>query len=639
VPGLLAVQHQGGGKADQLFLRGFDADHGTDVAVFVDGVPINLPSHAHGQGFTDLHWLIPEAVERIDVVKGPYDVRYGDFATAGAVNLYTRGQFEQSSVSLTLGGYPTRGCDDFPKHCKVVAQQRMVAIAAPKLGGWAAKLHPWIAFEAARDDGPFISGQGLSRYNLFAKLTYDLGPHTVMGAFVSAYGSGWRSSGQIPSREVDAGLLDPFGAVDPTEGGETQRQMVTAFLRHKDPKHELTATLYYVRYRMSLWNNFTFFRDNPIQGDQIEQDDDRHVTGFNLAYHVHHKWRSLSFRTTLGAQVRWDGAKLDIWDASARKRIGRHVDGGAFPFGNDSRVDVLTLSAFAEEDVAFNKYVRAIIGLRGDYFGFNVDDPTTAGVKQKTVASPKATVVITPVRPLDLYFNFGMGFHSNDARLSVLEGSTTAAGSVVNVVPRIYGGEVGARLSLWNRVSVAAAFWASYLENESVFVGDAGAFEPSDPSRRLGLDVELRVQALPWLQFDFDLSYANTTVALAPRLYMTGGVSVKHPKGVRAGLRFRYLGDRPGLAEDSEEYQRLNAIDPRRVNAEGWFVLDLYGAYRYRWFEVQAAVQNLTNTSWREAQFVNASCTRREVACTGITDVHFTPGVPLNLQLTVKAYF
>ncbi len=654
VPGLLAVQHQGGGKADQLFLRGFDADHGTDVAVFVDGVPVNLPSHAHGQGFTDLHWLIPEAVERIDVVKGPYDVRYGDFATAGAVNLVTRGQFDQSSLQLTLGGYLTRGCDDFPVHCKVVAQQRMVAIIAPKLTGWASKLHPWVAFEAARDDGPFISGQALSRYNLFAKISYDITPRTIIGAFISAYGSGWKSSGQIPSREVDAGLLDQFGSIDPSEGGETQRQMVTAFLRHKDAKHELTATFYYLRYRLSLWNDFTFFASNPLHGDEIEQDDDRNVTGFNVAYHVHHHWRSLSFRTTVGAQVRWDGAKLDLWDAEQRKRLGRHVDGGAFPFGNNARADVLNLSAYAEEDVVFNKYLRAIVGLRGDYFGFNVDSELeTSGVKQKSVASPKATVVITPHRALDLYLNFGIGFHSNDARISVQEGRTTPSGSVINTIPRIYAGEIGARLTLWKRVSAAAALWASYLENESVFVGDAGAFEPSDPSRRFGLDVELRVQALSWLYFDWDLSYANSTsvpnagnggaVALAPRLYMTGGVTVKHPIGLRAGLRFRYLGDRPAFDESSDEYQRLNDTDPRRVNAEGWFVLDLYGAYRYRWFEAQAAIQNLTNTTWREAQFGNASCTRREVnalgGCTGVTDVHFTPGVPFNLQLTVKAYF
>jgi hypothetical protein len=404
---------------------------------------------------------------------------------------------------------------------------------------------------------------------------------------------------------------------------------------------------------MSLWNNFTFFLRDPIGGDQIEQDDDRHTTGLNLTYHLHARWRSVAFRTTIGAQLRWDGAQVDLWDSVARRRTMRHVDGGAFAFGNDSAVSVLDLAAFVEEDIVFNHHLRAIVGLRGDLFDFSVDArdrPETSGAVQRAVASPKATLVITPAKPLDIYLNFGMGFHSNDARIAVQEGRETPRGSVVNTVPRLYGGELGVRLTLWRRLSIAAALWASYLENESVFVGDAGAFEPSDPSRRVGVDGELRLEALPWFYFDLDVAYANATsvpnrgnggaVALAPRIYMTGGVTVRHRVGVRAGLRFRWLGARPAFETSSEEYQTLNATDPRRVNAEGWFVVDLYGAYRYRWFEAALAIQNLFDADWREAQFGNRSCTRTEAPCgDGIADVHFTPGVPFNRQLTVKAYF
>jgi TonB family protein len=674
VPGLLAVQHQGGGKADQLFLRGFDADHGTDVGIFVDGVPINLPSHAHGQGFADLHWLIPEAIERIDVVKGPYDVRYGDFSTAGAVNLITRKTFDESSVAVTIGGFPTRGCDSFPSGCKVVAQERFVGIAAPKLGGWAEKLKPWVAFELARDDGPFVAGEKLYRYNLFAKVSYEFTPRTQAGVFFEAYGSGWIGSGQIPSREVDAGRLDRFGSVDPSEGGLTERQMVTAFLHHRDPVHEFDATVYFVRYRLSLWNDFTFFLRDPVNGDEIEQDDARTVTGANLTYHHHTEWRSILFRTTVGAQLRYDGVHLDLWDASSqngdfRKRLGRHLDTSGFGFGNNDDVDQLNLAAFAEEDVVWNRYVRTLVGLRADYFGFSVDDknevlgansPATSGSKQKTLLSPKATIVLTPWKPLDLFVNFGMGFHSNDARIAVQEGRSTPDGAVVNVVPRIYGGEVGARYSYRNYLSVAAAFWVSYLENETVFSGDSGAFVPADPTRRLGFDLEVRAQPLAWLYLDLDLAQADVgALALAPRLYLTGGATVKHAfkdrGGLRGGLRFRYLGARPAFDTTSVEYQTLNATDPRRVNADGYFVVDLYGAYRYRWFEVGVSIQNLFDTVWREAQFGNHSCTRDEAGnpananfavCgagvadrTGVADVHFTPGAPFNLQLTLKAAF
>ena len=680
VPGLLAVQHQGGGKADQLFLRGFDADHGTDVGIFFDGIPINLPSHAHGQGFADLHWLIPEAVERIDVVKGPYDARYGDFSTGGAVNLISRKDFDSSSVTLTVGGFPTLGCSGGIDACKLVAQERVVAIAAPKLKGWAQKLHPWIAAELARDEGPFITPEKLYRYNIFSKISYDLTPSTSIGVFVQAYGSGWTGSGQIPSREVDAGRLNQFGSIDPTEGGLTERQMVSLFLHHKDVDNEFDATVYFTRYRLSLWDDFTFFLNNPVLGDEIEQDDSRFVTGANLRYHRHSHWRNISFRTTVGAQLRYDGVHVDIWnvesqDGDYRKRLGRRTDPSAYHFGNDDDIDQVNLAAYIEEDVVWTRWLRSIVALRADYFGFNVDDkgevlgagqPTTSGTAQKTLVSPKATVVFTPIRLLDLYLNFGMGYHSNDARIAVQSGRATPDGVVSNVVPRIYGGEIGARVTWKQYLSVAAAFWASYLESETVFVGDDAAFEPSDPTRRLGFDLEVRAQPLSWLYVDFDLSQATATsvpnagnggaIALAPKLYMTGGVTTRW-RALRGGLRFRYLGDRPAFDETSAEYQRLNKTDPRRVNTEAYFIVDFYGAYRYRWFEASFSIQNLLNSTWREAQFGNHSCTQDEVSnrsnpnyavCgatlppeqrTGVADVHYTPGVPFNLQLTVKAYF
>ena len=275
-------------------------------------------------------------------------------------------------------------------------------------------------------------------------------------------------------------------------------------------------------------------------------------------------------------------------------------------------------------------------------------------------------MVLTPWRPFDVYLNFGMGYHSNDARIAVQHGRNTPAGVVTNVVPRIYGGEIGARYSFRQYLSVAAAFWASYLENETVFVGDDAAFEPSDPTRRIGVDLELRAQPLSWLDVDFDLAQASATslpnagnggaIALAPKLYMTGGLTARW-KGARGGLRFRYLGARPAFDENSDDYKALDATDPRRVNTEAYFVVDLYGAYRYRWLEVGASIQNLFDTRWREAQLGNHSCTRDEVSnpanasygvCgatlaanqrVGVADVHYTAGIPFNLQLTAKAYF
>jgi TonB family protein len=706
VPGLLAVQHQGGGKADQIFLRGFDADHGTDVAIYIDGIPINLPSHAHGQGYADLHFLIPEALERIEVVKGPYDARFGDFATAGAVNIVTRDRFEQSSVQYTLGMFPT-----IPG--RAAAEGRFVAIVAPELPGWASKLHPWVAFEAAYDDGPFTASEDLKRYNLFSKISYDVSREFKLGVFISAYGSGWIGSGQIPQRDVPR--IGQFGSEDPSEGGLTERQMFTLFARYRKSDQELDFTAYVTRYRLALFNDFTFFLNDPLHGDEIEQDDARVYAGGKVSYHFHRRWRSISFRTTLGADMRYDSAGVQRWNAESqdgdfRQRLGPRTDSGALGFdGSNDAIDILNMSGFAEEDVRFNRYFRLIGGLRADYFGYNVNDlnqvygaglPNTSGTRQFDVISPKASAVISPIPDIfELYLNYGSGFHSNMAQAALLDGKTLTNSDgqrfTLHAIPHFYGGEIGARGHLWNRLDLAAAFWMSYLENETVFDADSASFVPSAPTKRLGFDFELRAMIASWLYADFDLAQANATsvpnagnggaIALAPKLYMTGGISAKHRRGIRGGLRFRYLGARPAFDETSPEYQYFTSktlpdgrpnpdYDPSRVIAQGYFILDMYGAYRWRFLEASFAIQNLLNSTWREAQFGNRSCTRDEVynpanknyagsgnmlsdgtyvdRCglayanvngqnqrSGVVDVHFTPGVPFNLQLTLKAYF
>ncbi|HWE27526.1 MAG TPA: TonB family protein [Polyangia bacterium] len=658
VPGLLTAQHQGGGKANQLFLRGFDADHGTDVGVFLDGVPINLPSHAHGQGYADLNFIIPEAIDRIDVEKGPYDPRWGDFSTAGAINLVTRDQFDESSVQYTLGMFPTIA------H-RAVATGRFVGIAAPKLPGWAAKLHPWIAFEAAYDQGPFVAAEHLYRYNLFAKLSYDLGPRTIVGMFFQAYGSGWIGSGQIPERDVAAGRLSQLGSEDPSEGGLTERQMLTAFFRHRGGAQEVDATAYVTRYQLSLWNDFTFFLHDPLNGDEIEQDDARVFGGGKLAWHFHRRWRGLSLRTTLGAEARDDGIDVHAYHAESqngdfRKRLDTY---------RNLRDDQLDLAAWAEEDALFTRWFRFVAALRADYFGFDVDGDER-GVRQFYVLQPKASAIFSPIHDvLDLYANFGIGFHSNPAEVALHDGERSPDGTFTyHALPRIYGGELGARAHLFARVELAAALWMSYLENETVFDTDAGGFVPSAPTRRLGFDFDARARIVAWLDADFDLAQSSATVvpnggnggalALAPKLYMTGGLTAHHRIGVRGGLRFRYLADRPAFDEASPEYQKYAATDPARVTAQGYFLVDAFAAYRWRFLEAQLMIQNLLNSTWRDAQFGNRSCTRDETynpananydgACgvtldpkarVGVADVHFTAGVPFNLQFTLKAYF
>ncbi|HEY2746549.1 MAG TPA: TonB family protein, partial [Polyangia bacterium] len=573
VPGLLTVQHQGGGKADQLFLRGFDADHGTDVGVFVDGIPVNMPSHAHGQGYADLHWMIPEALDSIEVVKHPYDVRFGDFSTAGAVNLITRKDFPESFAQFTTGGFPTLGCAGGIDHCKLVAQERALVVVAPKLKGWASRLHPWIAAEVARDQGPFVAPENLERYNVFAKLTYDISPHSEVGMFFQSYGSQWIGSGQIPERAVAAGQISRFGAEDPSEGGMTQRQMLTFFFKHHASDGEFNVTAYVTRYSLALFNDFTFFLVNPVNGDELEQDDNRVFSGAIASWKKYQRWHGISFRHQIGASIRYDGVHIDLWDVESsavndggmssggsdfRQRLGRRASaderlnmlgpGGAIEvlnLGSNDDISEVNLAAFAEEDIVWTRWLRTIAGLRMDYFGFNVSDQeqiyspgaiNTSGTRQESVPSPKASVIFTPVPAFDIYLNYGSGFHSNDARISVIPNTLrTADGTPIQVLPRFYAGEIGARYSYNGYFSAATAFWASYLQNEITIDSDVGQFSPGDPTERLGIDFELRAHPWPWLYIDYDLAYAHTQslpdhanggeIALAPKVYMTGGVS------------------------------------------------------------------------------------------------------------------
>jgi TonB family protein len=673
VPGLVTAQHQGGGKADQLFLRGFDADHGTDVAVFIDGIPVNMPTHAHGQGYADLHFLIPEVLQTVEVQKGAYDPRYGDFDTAGAVNLVTRRSFDQSFVSVTGGQFNTL---------------RFLGVAAPNTDS----LRSYVAVEAAHTDGPFTTPENLNRYNVFAKATYDLSSTTSVGVMATSYASHWTGSGQIPARLVGTPELPTvWGSLDPTEGGSSQRTSATLFLQSRpDPLSQVSLRLYAIDYSMALFNDFTFFLHDPQLGDELEQDDSRRVTGLDARYEFNRRWLGASWKSIIGAQVRADAGHLALWDVTSqpdpvtgafdyRKRLGLHQETGDAAFGSsDAGTHLLNSAFYLAEDTFWSPHLRSFVGLRGDYFSYQVDahdevlgagQPRTSGVYQQSLLSPKASLVVTPLaaRRLDLYLNFGMGLHSNDARLAVrkTDPSIPPDQKIDRVIPRAYEGEVGARTQLGGRVDAAAALWYIYLQSETVFEGDSGVFVPSDPTRRYGLDLELRVRLLPWLYADADLSLAHArfvanggnggAVALAPRVVYTGGLTARHPRGWKAALRLRGVGDRPIV--DPEDQAAFTAAGRAAPRAEGYTLLDAFAGYGARRWEIVAQLENVLDASWREAQFANRSCSRGEngtpgnpcfVATPGgghadpagiLPDVHFTPGNPVNLTVTGKVFF
>jgi hypothetical protein len=610
VPGLVIAQHAGGGKAEQIFLRGFDADHGTDVAVSVDGTPVNMVSHAHGQGYADLHFLMPEVVEGADVRKGPYDARDGDLATAGAVAFRTKDRLARREMVVRGGSFRTGH-----------------ATGLVPLGGDASRPGGYVAASAHATDGPFERPQGYRRLNGFAKWTHPLTPSAQLVATASAFTSDWRASGQIPERAVASGLVGRFGELDPTEGGDTRRHDAAVGVRSVGGgESDWEARLYAARYALRLFSNFTFFLADTGRGDGIEQVDDRTMVGGEGRYGRDAVLLGRRAAWRLGAGGRGDVGRVSLFRQSGRERHASLVDA-------DVRQTQLFL--WADERVDLTPRSRLVVGVRGDLFRFGVDDRLAGrdaagevggpgGARWAGVVSPKAGVAIDLSDAATLFANVGAGFHSNDARAVV-----AARGEGARPLPRARGGEVGSRYT-WTGGSVAVALWALDLASELVYVGDEGTTEASGRTRRVGADLEGRVRLTRWLWLDADLNLARgrfrdapageDRVPLAPTVTSTGGVTVRDLGAASGGVRYRHVGARP-------------ADESGAVVARGSTIWELFGRLRAGRVDVLVAVDNLFDARWNEAQFATTSRLRGEAGES--TELHFTPGAPRGVQLGV----
>lgn len=608
VPGLVTAQHAGGGKAEQTFLRGFDNDHGTDIAMFVDGIPVNMVSHAHGQGYADLHFVIPETLLRMDVVKGPYTTEAGNLAVSGTVNFVTRSKLEETVVEASGGSFGT---------------YRALAMARAPIPGE----RSFFAAEVYSSDGPFDHPQGLKRYNLLWKSELAQTGHSRLTLLATSFASGWNASGQIPLREVQAERLSRFGAIDPTEGGSTERHNLSlTYSADPQPGQSFLAQAYLFRYRLALFSNFTFFDRNPLLGDGIEQDDARLTFGGQARQRWEHAaGTTRTLATTLGLQWRNDDITLALRRQRQRKRLG-----------DTNLVDIreTNLAAYLQEEFLPWEWLRLVVGVRADHFLFTVDDKqevtsssasATSGTLQKAIASPKASVIVSPSDHAEVFLNFGQGFHSNDARAVVRQQGAS-------VLPKATGVEVGLRhRGLNGRLETTVAGWGLDLEREFVFAGDEGTTEEKPRSRRAGVDVGERLRLFNWLWADIDVTLAQAkfrdsggAVPLAPNQVISGSLTAWHLSGARGSLRIRSVG-------------RRNGTEDRNVPLEGYTVVDLLTGYRKGAWELGVTVENLFNTAWREAQFVFPSRLAGEPA--SVQDIHFTPGSPIGVRGSLRCYF
>ena len=643
-PGLIMVQHSGGGKANQYFLRGFDADHGTDLALAIDGIPINMVSHAHGQGFADTNFIIPEVVERIEITKGPYFAEQGDFATAGSLNMITRKEFEHSSLGFGYGGSPGHGGPLY----------RGLLIASPKFEG----IRPLFAAEIGRQDGPFDNPEGWNKYKLFNKITFDLSPTSTLSFGESSYGGDWHGSGQIPARSVALGTVDRFGSIDPNEGGNTARhQLFASYKVRPSERSEVEALVFMGQYRFDLYSNFTLYLNDAENGDEIHQVDRRTFVGGKVSYHVVHDLRGVRFDTRFGASLRNDDIHNQLWNTRERQNLA---------IVRDNNVHETSIGAYVREEVALTKWLRVLGGLRSDFFAFAVDnsvekpgDPAgpSSGVTGASQLSPKAALVVTPLASkdanVDVYVNYGHGFHSNDARGVILNPKDR-----VTPITRAIGSEVGTRGRFFGKLDAAVAFWQLDLANETVWNGDDGTTAVSGATHRQGVELETRYELTDWLAADLDLTFTKSALkensgngnglALAPKRTWSGGVSARHPSGFRAGLRFYGIGDRP-------------ASDDGGLVATGFTQFDLHAGFRHRWWDIAIDVENLLNAKYRSAQFATTGRLRDEPPTSappppgtcgggsrlaplnkgnfaGCDDVHFTPAYPFTLRVMATAY-
>jgi outer membrane receptor protein involved in Fe transport len=643
-PGLITAQHAGGGKAEQIFLRGFDADHGTDVAVSVDGMPVNMVSHGHGQGYADLHFLLPEVVERIDVAKGPYEAQYGNLSTAGAVAFTTRDHLDRNLIRVEIGRFNTANVTG------------LYQIPLPRTEHQGA----YLAGQFYQSDGPVDSPQGFQRFNVFGKVHTHLSESATLAMSVSGFSSAWDASGQIPSRAVAARTIGRFGSLDDLEGGTTGRQDLNVTYSAESGDAAFVLHGFTSRYAFKLFSNFTYFLEDPVDGDMIEQTDDRRLFGINGRYSRRHHIATRFAKATLGAGFRADDADVQLWKSPNRIRQLARVDAD-FAERN--------LYLWAQEELFFSSRIRLQLGLRGDYFTFDVDDrlegmpatlPHASGYAQQAILSPKANLVVSPTSYLDLFANFGTSFHSNDARAIVqgervhnlvraYEREGLSADDIdarlaaqffdpqqrnVGTLPRAVGTEIGARAHLASRLHLAAAAWVLDLEREFVYVGDGGFTELSGATRRYGLDLEARLHLTGWLVADGDLNLARgffkeepahaDAIPLAPRLTSTGGLTALHPSGAEAGLRYLHVGDRPANENGS-------------VTAQGYTLVNLFLAYSFGPVRATLALENAMDVDWNEAQFDTESRLRGEDE--PISELHFTPGNPRNVRVGISYLF
>ena len=534
VPGLVVTQHSGDGKANQYFLRGYNLDHGTDFATFVDGVPANMPTNAHGQGYTDINFLIPELVDRIDYRKGPYFAQDGDFASAGSAHIQYVDHLDDGLLNLTVGGGRYR---------------RLLLAGSPTLLGANAPGGPRLlaAVEAVGDDGPWTVPEGMRKYNGVLKLgDGDRDRGWSIGALASR--SHWTSTDQVPLALIESGQIGRWDAIDPTDGGRSARVVLDGEWHAHDAAGYTLASAYVAHNELTLWSNFTYYEVHTGTGDQFKQQEARNYMGGQVARGWQHALFGKDSTTEVGLQLRHDHVDVGLYGSEARVVLDT--------VSND-RVDETATGAFLQNTTSWTSWLRSLVGLRMDDVRVRVDalqTPSDSGRVTADRFSPKLALVLGPWAKTEFFVNGGRGFHTNDARGAVADGAPV-------IVPS-KGAEVGLRTEIVPGLQSSLALWRLNSESELVYAADAGTTEANGASRRHGAELNNHLILNRWLLIDADMAWTHARYADANA---NGGTGSDIPNAVgrvgllaatvhelgpwSGGLTARYIGSYP-LSQD-----------------------------------------------------------------------------------------
>jgi outer membrane receptor protein involved in Fe transport len=612
VPGLIVTQHSGEGKANQYFLRGFNLDHGTDLAMTVAGMPINMPTHGHGQGYAEINFLIPELVQSVDVRKGPYFADQGDFASAGSVSIDYLSRLPKNIAEVTFGSF---------------GYQRTMAAGSTAVGDGTLLA----AFEAVRYNGPWDVPDNVRKLN--GVLRYSQGTATD-GFTVSAmaYSNGWHSTDQVAQRAIDQGIIGRFGSLDPTDGGTSSRFSLSSNWANSSDIGQSKVSAYVINSSLRLFNNFTYVLDDPINGDQFSQLDRRTLYGFDASHSFDVRFAGVETQTRVGLQSRNDEITVGLFRTLQRTTLSTV---------REDDVQERSVGLWADTTARWTDWLRTTIGVRQDYFAGRVasDTPANSGNAQATMTSPKAGIVFGPWYKTEFYGNAGYGLHSNDIRGATIAVDPNNKVTPLDRVPllvRSKGAEIGIRTRVIPGLTSSLAAFVLDFDSELLFVGDAGTTEASRPSHRVGLEWTNQYKIRPWMSFDLDVACTKARftdfdpggdrIPGAPAWIASGGVTFGADTGWFGALRGRYFGPRPLIEDDSVRSQKSLIFNAR-------------GGYRFdNGLRLQLDVLNLFNAQTNQIEYYYLSRLPGE-PIDGVADRHVRPAEPLAVRLTLAGRF